>query len=150
MSKTKIYYFAYGSNLSQKQMFARCPHAVLVGKARVQNYKFAITGYSSRWRGGVATIVSKRGSEVWGAIYELDPDCLVRLDGFEGVKYRAYVRKIITCRYANNKKCLATTYVREPRRLTHWSAKYRNIILDSARKLNLPADYIVSLHQSLR
>ena len=150
MTNTKIFYFAYGSNLSYRQMLRRCPHARFVAKAKLKNYQFAITGRSAHWHGGCATILPARGSEVWGVMYELDEDCLLRLDGFEGLKYKRYARRRISCQFANGKKRLAVTYIREPKRLTHASKKYRDTIVDGARHFELPQDYVALLKTYLQ
>lgn len=149
-NKTKIYYFAYGSNLSLRQMLTRCPHAKFIAKAKIKNYQFGITGYSARWRGGGATILPKKGTEVWGVVYEVDSHCLSRLDGFERLRQKAYSRKSITCHFANGRTKRAMVYIREPRRLTHSSHKYRSTILKGALSANLPASYMADLRLCLR
>ncbi len=148
MAKTKIYYFAYGSNLSPKQMLKRCPHAKFIAKAKILNHTLVFTGYSSRWRGGVATIINKQNSSVWGVIYELDPDCLSRLDGFEGLKYKRYKRKRVVCHFANGKKKLASVYIKEPRKITHSGRRYFSTIIAGAEHFELPANYIKTLRAS--
>lgn len=148
--KTKIYYFAYGSNLSERQMLQRCPHAIVVGKARVKNYQLEITGYSKRWRGGAATLVRRNDREVWGVVYLLDQDCLLRLNGFEGVKYRRYDTTYLTCHFSNGRKRRVLTYFREPRRLSHPSSIYRALIINGAKHFELPPSYIARLQTELR
>ena len=150
MAKTKIYYFAYGSNLSLKQMGMRCPHAKFIAKAKINDYRLAITGYSPRWKGGPATITKEKGAVVWGVVYELDKDCLLRLDGFEGVKYKFYERKNLTCHFVNGKTRLITTYIKEPKRITHPSKLYRNTIIRGARAFDLPPAYSELLRVELR
>ena len=150
MTDTKILYFAYGSNLSQRQMLRRCPHARFVAKAKLKNYQFAITGHSTHWNGGCATILPARDNEVWGVVYELDEDCLLRLDGFEGIKYRRYTRRHVTCHFTNGKKREAVTYIREPKQLTHSSRKYRNAIVHGALRFGLPHQYVTSLKAHLQ
>jgi hypothetical protein len=36
------YYFAYGSNMDEKQMASRCPGSQLVGRARLLAHSFLI------------------------------------------------------------------------------------------------------------
>ena len=48
-------YFAFGSNLDQEQMRARCPSAKLLGPAVLPGHALAFAGYSHRWGGAVAT-----------------------------------------------------------------------------------------------
>jgi gamma-glutamylcyclotransferase (GGCT)/AIG2-like uncharacterized protein YtfP len=149
MLKQKIYYFAYGSNLSHVQMHRRCSHAKYVGKAYIKNYRVITTGFSSRWRGGVATIIRARDMIVWGVVYELDAHCLLRLDGFEGVRYKLYKRKVITCYSQNGKKRQVLTYIREPKKIRHSSKRYKRIILKGAHFYGLPKGYIRKLASEL-
>jgi gamma-glutamylcyclotransferase len=46
-----MYYFAYGSNLSLKQMAERCPEAKPKFTAILPNYKVIFTGWSRKWHG---------------------------------------------------------------------------------------------------
>ncbi len=78
-----MYYFAYGSNLNQKQMKERCPDSKPLFTAVLPNYKLIFAGWSRQWRGGVASIKSYRGERVRGAIYEVTEACLQRLDRYE-------------------------------------------------------------------
>jgi gamma-glutamylcyclotransferase (GGCT)/AIG2-like uncharacterized protein YtfP len=150
MNKTNIHYFAYGSNLSYQQMRMRCPHAHFVAKAKLVDYKIVIAGYSSRWHTGPATLLKEKGAEVWGVVYKLDKDCLQRLDGFEGLKYRRYSKKSVTCHFSNGKTRLVTTYIKEPKKLTHTNKLYRNTIISGARYFELPPAYIKQLQTNLK
>ena len=79
-----MHYFAYGSNLNKKQMKERCPAARPVSIVTLHHYKLAFSGWSRKWRGGVATIRPFRGERVLGAIYELSEEDLRRLDKSQG------------------------------------------------------------------
>ena len=67
-------YFAYGSNLSIRQMRRRCPGSEVVGRARLPDYRLGFTRYATKRKGGVADIVPEPGAEVWGALYTVDDD----------------------------------------------------------------------------
>lgn len=79
-----MYYFAYASNLSRKQMSERCPGAQPEFTATLPNCKLIFTGWSRKWRGGVASIKRTQGEKVVGAIYEISDKCLSSLDKCEG------------------------------------------------------------------
>lgn len=79
-----MYYFAYGSNLSRKQMLQRCPDSKPAFPATLPNYKLAFVGWSRQWRGGVATVIHSRGDRVRGGVYDITEQCLRRLDRYEG------------------------------------------------------------------
>lgn len=79
-----MYYFAYASNLNKKQMLERCPESKPKFMATLANYKLTFTGWSRKWRGGMATIKPFTGEKVLGAIYEITEKDLARLDSYEG------------------------------------------------------------------
>jgi gamma-glutamylcyclotransferase len=78
-----VYYFAYASDLNKKQMKERCPQAQPVSIVTLHHYKLAFSGWSRKWRGGVATIQPFRGERVLGAVYELSEEDMRRLDKYE-------------------------------------------------------------------
>ncbi len=78
-----MYYFAYASNLNQKQMKERCPDSKPLFTARLPNYKLIFVGWSREWRGAKATIKLTRGEKVIGAVYDCSEQCMQKLDKFE-------------------------------------------------------------------
>lgn len=76
-------YFAYGSNLSKKQMSARCPESKPKISVTLPNYKLIFAGYSRDRKGGTASIKPFKGQRVNGAIYEITEKDLKKLDTFE-------------------------------------------------------------------
>jgi len=79
-----MYYFAYGSNLSRKQMLERCPNSKPAFKAILPNYKLIFTGWSRQWRGGTASIMRVAREKVVGGVYEITEKELKLLDMHEG------------------------------------------------------------------
>jgi gamma-glutamylcyclotransferase (GGCT)/AIG2-like uncharacterized protein YtfP len=88
----RILVFAYGSNLNERQMRARCPSAARVTRAVLPNHALVFAGYSARWGGAVASLARKRGARVHGLVYRVTRFDLLRLDGFEGYPF-AYLRE---------------------------------------------------------
>jgi gamma-glutamylcyclotransferase (GGCT)/AIG2-like uncharacterized protein YtfP len=82
-----VYYFAYASNLSRKQMSERAPSAGVRFSATLPNYKLIFSGWSRKWRGAVASIQQSRGDKVLGGIYEVSEQDLARLRQYEGDEY---------------------------------------------------------------
>lgn len=78
-----MYYFAYGSNLSRKQMGERCPGGKPKFGVVLPNYKLIFTGWSRVWKGGTASIKPFRGEKVKGAVYELSENDFKKLDKYE-------------------------------------------------------------------
>jgi gamma-glutamylcyclotransferase len=93
-----MYYFAYASNLSRRQMQERCPGAKPLFRARLPHYKLVFTGWSRKWRGGTATLRSSTGDVVVGAIYEVSQSDLRVLDRQEGIPgtYSRLKVKVVT------------------------------------------------------
>ncbi|MCK4274671.1 MAG: gamma-glutamylcyclotransferase [Dehalococcoidales bacterium] len=103
-----MYYFAYATNLSKKQMQTRCPDSKPLFVATLPNYRIVFTGWSREWRGGKATIKSFRGEKVRGAIYEVSEACLRHLDRHEA----GYIRLNVTVFDEDNEPHQAVTYIK--------------------------------------
>jgi len=106
-----MYYFAYGSNLNQRQMLERCPDSKPVFTASLPNYKLVFVGWSRQWRGGVVSIRPFRGERVPGAIYEVSDRNLRRLDSYEGYP-RSYTRLNVTVFDEGGEPIKAITYIK--------------------------------------
>ncbi len=106
-----MYYFAYGSNLNQKQMLERCPDSKPMFIVNLPNYKLVFVGWSRQWRGGVASIRPFRGEKVLGAIYEVSDRDLRRLDSYEGYP-RSYNRLNVTVFDEDGEPIKAITYIK--------------------------------------
>jgi gamma-glutamylcyclotransferase (GGCT)/AIG2-like uncharacterized protein YtfP len=104
-----VYYFAYGSNLNQEQMRARCPDSRPMFTAILPSYRLVFAGWSRQWRGGVASVVPIRGDRVRGAIYEVTEQCLRRLDRYEA----GYQRLKVTVLGEDDEPIEAVTYVKK-------------------------------------
>lgn len=78
------YYFAYGSNMSLKQMAERCPSSLFMGKGRIDGFRWQIN------QRGVANIVECEGEYVEGLIYQIDAKDKRQLDRNEGVSLGFY------------------------------------------------------------
>ena len=83
-----MYYFVYGYNLHKKKMKELCPDSLPRFAAVLPNYQLIFYGWSRKWRGGQASIRKATGAKVRGAIYEVNDNCLGRLDSFEGPDYK--------------------------------------------------------------
>src|SRR2546430_17609434 len=61
---TQLLYFAYGSNLSVRQMRARCATARVDARAGLRNHALAFGGFSEGWGGPGAPPRPARGAAV--------------------------------------------------------------------------------------
>jgi gamma-glutamylcyclotransferase (GGCT)/AIG2-like uncharacterized protein YtfP len=72
-------YFAYGMNTNLDQMAARCPGAVCLGPAWIDNYALVFRHF--------ADIEPEVDSYCDGVLWEITDDNLVALDALEGYPY---------------------------------------------------------------
>ena len=103
-----MYYFAYASNLNQKQMRTRCPDSKPMFLATLPHYKLVFLGWSREWRGATASIRLFRGEKVLGAVYDVSAQCLKQLDKFES----SYSRLNVTVFSEDNEPVEAITYIK--------------------------------------
>ena len=103
-----MYYFAYASNLSKKQMRERCPDGKPVFRATLPNYKLVFLGWSREWRGGKASIRRSGGEKVLGAVYDVSEQCFKRLDKYES----SYDRLKVVVFNEDSEPVEAITYIK--------------------------------------
>lgn len=130
-------YFAYGSNLSHKQMDERCPGAVFVGAGLVTGYRFLIN------KRGFATITPDGDSAVYGGIYLLTDAHIASLDGHEGVDAGSYEKTTIAATATENPEALECLVYIDPRTDPGFpNMGYLEKILHGAQECGLPSAYI--------
>ena len=173
----QVLLFQYGSNMSEQRLGAKIrehstyapPSAQLdlqlLGAACLRHWQFALDLYSAKQECLVADIVEgEDDDEVWGALYRLDRELVVRsdrsrsvLDRIEG--HRTEVdpenyHPITVTVWLNGEPRDAHTYVggedarrrcsvEHPEALPH--PDYSRAILKGARSVGLPSDYIQAL-----
>lgn len=169
--------FQYGSNMSEQRLTAKirkhqsyAPMGAdldvrLLGCARLKGWRFVLDLYSARQSCLVGDIIEgEDGDEVWGALYELDRQLLLRSDGRRSVLdriegHRTEVdpenyRPITVTVELDGDPREAHTYIgdddaRRRCRSEHPDAKprrdYLRAILDGAHAVGLPASYMRSL-----
>ncbi len=103
-----MYYFAYASNLNQKQMKTRCPDSKPAFSATLPHYTMVFLGWSREWHGAKASLRVFRGEKVTGAVYEVTEQCLRQLDKFEA----GYSRLKVTVFNEDNESVDAITYIK--------------------------------------
>ncbi len=127
-----MYYFAYASNLSRKQMVERAPESKPKFVATLPNFKLTFTARAGH-QGGVASIAPHRGEKVLGAVYEVSEKDLKQLDSYEDYP-RTYDRRKVTVWTETNDPIEAITYIK----------------IDQARELKPAADYLAVIQQGYR
>ena len=79
--KQDLYYLAYGSNLSVRQMLERCPDAIYVGTAELKGWRLLFKGSQS---GSYLTIEKKKGRKVPVLVWKVSERNEKALDVYEG------------------------------------------------------------------
>jgi cation transport regulator ChaC len=131
-------HFAYGSNMYRALMRKHAPAAAPIGVAKLPNHRFVIT------TDGYASVEPARGQTVHGMLWRLTPRDRVTLDAWENVAgglYRAATLPV----HCNGRRHPALIYVARPRPRGAPKSGYMEIVVKSARELELPADYIAAL-----
>ncbi|HEX7365013.1 MAG TPA: gamma-glutamylcyclotransferase family protein [Dehalococcoidia bacterium] len=127
-----MYYFAYASNLSRKQMAERAPESKPKFIATLPNFKLTFTARAGK-QGGVASITPHRGEKVLGAVYDVSEKDLRRLDGYEDYP-RTYDRRKVTVWTETNDAVEAITYIKS----------------DQSRELKPVPEYLAVIQQGYR
>lgn len=142
-------YFAYGSNMNWLQMQDRCPSARFLHRALLPDYKLAFTRKSIKRGCGVADVVSARGQNAWGVVYQisnLDVENLDRSEGFRsGREENSYWRRecLVLLEGDEHRPQRVFTYFGDPQwKPPRPNAEYKELILSGARYWHLSDDYI--------
>jgi gamma-glutamylcyclotransferase (GGCT)/AIG2-like uncharacterized protein YtfP len=136
-----IFYFAYGSNMDEGQMRERCPGARLVSSATLNDYRLDFTIFSPKRKCGCADVVSAPGHKVYGLVYSISEEELVRLDGYENVPV-AYKRNIAEVTLVTGKAQNAFIYeVVDKQPFMSPSKGYIGLLRNAAKKHAFPREY---------
>jgi gamma-glutamylcyclotransferase len=133
---TTVLYFAYGSNLDEAQMRARCPTARREARATLRGHALTFGGFSHRWNGAVASVRRARGAEVAGLLYTLDAEALRLLDRIEGYPF-AYERVVRYVVDEHGRKRRSQVYLQPEEGFESWSPRgeYLAVIARAYRRL---------------
>jgi gamma-glutamylcyclotransferase (GGCT)/AIG2-like uncharacterized protein YtfP len=146
-----MFYFAYGSNMDESQMVARCPSRQFVGVAVLRGHRLAFPRRSVNRGCGVAGAVESPEHKVWGIVYELLDADVPRLDQSEGYQpgrtSNSYWRRPCTVFLDGSRSIEAETYFAEPQPNPRRPKQaYKSLIVGGARG-RLPPDYVAELEQ---
>lgn len=141
-----VYYFAYGSNMSEDQMSHRIPAAKKICSANIKDYQLVFDVPATYREGSVANIRSKPNSILWGVIWQIPAKYMSELDRIEDLT--TYDRKLveITVKIEESIQC----YIYKGKNPVEGllpEKDYLEIILQGAKQANLPEDYIKKLSQ---
>lgn len=142
-----LFYLAYGSNLHRLRLADRVPSAKLVGAAQLPGRRIAFHKLSTDGSGKANLLESGREEDVaWGAVYQLAPAHVARLDKAEGLGNGYNRSRIVVHLDQAQYECFtyqaANSHIDDSLRPYHW---YKEFVLAGARYLSLPQCYIDSL-----
>jgi cation transport regulator ChaC len=141
-----LWYFAYGSNMSPATFLERRGMRPLeTRRAFVDGYRLSFDIPVGPGERGVANLLVDAAARTHGVAYLVTIDEAEHLDRTEGVPH-LYYRHAVEVRLDDRAPLPGFTYRstvtaggRKP------SARYLDILLDGARRYDLPAEYIASL-----
>ena len=132
---SKIMYFAYGSNLCIRQMNDRCPNNSKIGTGKLKGHRWIIT------KRGYANVVKSSDEDVWGIIYEISMSDEDKLDVYEGVSRKCYVKENLDILIDGKiQNCL--TYVDPTTEEGVPTSTYANVINEGLLDSKLPEQYV--------
>ena len=129
-------YFAFGSNLNQKQMKRRCRDSKYIGCYSLKNYKLVFRNYFLG--GGVADVEKKKNSSVLGAIYKISKKDERELDIYEDFP-KTYIKKYF--RLLGKK--VMFYYMPKKTKNVLPSKRYLNLIIQGYKDCGYRNNYIV-------
>jgi gamma-glutamylcyclotransferase (GGCT)/AIG2-like uncharacterized protein YtfP len=146
-----VLYFAYGSNMSRRQMRERCPDHECVGIAALKDHALCFPRHSPIRNCGVAGLAEAPGAEVWGVVYRLHDEDLAALDRREGYdpakpfhKNRYNRQSIRVLMDGSAVDCVAYLARHEPGKHVP-SPAYMATMIEGAEENALPAEYVAML-----
>ncbi|XP_041867507.1 gamma-glutamylcyclotransferase a [Melanotaenia boesemani] len=148
VTRGKFMYFAFGSNLLKERLQLANPSAIFFSTGRLKDYKLNFGLWEqhveSAWHGGVATIESCPGAEVWGVIWTLSNENLRSLDNQEGVSLGQYSPIEVSVETGQG-TMLCRTYQMNNFHACPPSPQYKQVVCLGAEQNGLPVEYLKNL-----
>jgi hypothetical protein len=130
------YYFAYGVHLDAGMMKRLCPEAEPAGVARLPDHAFIMT------MAGIAGLVPRPGSEVWGRLWKITPADLVALESRPGIPKLYAGQRLAVERSDGSRQEQALVYVNQSRKTGQSTTGYIYTLVVAARQAGLPQAWI--------
>ncbi len=128
----RILYFGYGANMPLDSMADRCPGAIPVDQATLEDYDLVFKLY--------ADVIPSLGHRVEGAVYALTDAHVARLDRFEGYP-SLYGRKAVTVTLRCGEHVQAMVYFMIQGRAGRPFAVYRDCLIEGCRDWGIEESY---------
>lgn len=144
---SKLYYFAYGSNLHPIRLQERVPSAVVIGVVKAEGRKLIFSKRSKDLSGKCSFYDSGNPNDaVYGVLYEFDTADKEKLDRAEGKGY-GYNEQLVSFEL-NGKAYNSFTYIADHEYLDsslvpyEW---YKQFVVEGAKCHSMPDEYIAWL-----
>lgn len=126
-------YFAYGMNTNQLEMATRCPGAVCLGMAWIDDFQLCFRTHCD--------IEQNLNARTYGVLWEIDKNNLRSLDVLEGFPY--YYNRFHVKVQTENYFVFALTYqMNDQSYLQQPGSGYLNMITEGYRQNAVPTDQI--------
>ena len=142
MTRPRVRYFAYGSNMLTARLRERVPSATAIGIGQLEGH--ALRWDKRSWRDGSgkcdAEFTGQQSDVVWGVVFEFVPEDKPALDQAEGLG-NGYMEKMVNI-LTEAGWLTAVTYLATDKdaslRPYHW---YKALVVAGAREHGLPPSY---------
>lgn len=143
--RTKVLYFAYGSNMERFWFKKRCPGAKFVSVAKLRDHDLTFSRSSTMWGGGTADLKPTPGGTVEGVLWAIGEQDLKVLDQYEGVP-KDYIRKTVSVETRDGKSVQAHVYfVAQSIGYRPPSKRYMRLLIQGAEEHGLSDEYVMRL-----
>jgi cation transport regulator ChaC len=142
MTRPRVRYFAYGSNMLTARLRERVPSATAIGIGRIVGH--ALRWDKRSWWDGSgkcdAEATGRQGDVVWGVVFELDAEDKPLLDKAEGLGagYMEMTVHVLTEAGPVSAVTYCATDKDPSLRPYHW---YKALVIAGAREHGLPVSY---------
>jgi len=126
-------YFAYGMNTSLDQMATRCPGAVCLGPAWIDDYEFVFRAH--------ADIAESAGSVCYGVLWDINEKHLQSLDALEGYPYY-YTRFLVKVNTGDYFIFALTYQMNDQSGLQEPGAGYLEMVTEGYQQNGVPTNQI--------
>ncbi|NQZ06793.1 MAG: gamma-glutamylcyclotransferase [Algicola sp.] len=144
-----MYYFAYGSNMSQQRIQSRCPSARSMGMFHLKGHllSFNKAGKDGSGKGNVVATNNEQ-AVVYGVVFDIIDSEITDLDQAEGLGID-YSKHTVSVIGQNNNTIDALIYIAlltdDNLKPYHW---YKTHLLTGALEANLPHQYIQTIRNT--
>jgi hypothetical protein len=148
-ASAELYYFAYGSNMNEEQMRARCSSPKVIAVSKLPDHQLAFFGYSAVWDGAEESVIPALGQDVWGVVYDLSSSDRERLDDSQDARLDGsgdYFHSPAKVTDQQGKVYTVLLYKKDNQGTPQKpSQEYLNFIVQGAVDHQLPSDYVEQL-----